>query len=133
MSAPAGSLVSPAPKRADPSRTPAARPRATPSPHHRARVRRGTPPFWVMTAVIVTAMVVGIVSLSALAVQASFRSDALRQQLGSLTQRQQSLREDLAAASAPSRVMGWARKEGMAMPERVVIIRVPPGPSGLGE
>jgi len=128
MSAPARSLVSPAPKRADPSRTPAARPRTTPSPNHRARARRGTPPFWV----IVTAMVVGIVSLSALAVQASFRSDALRQQLGSLTQRQQSLREDVAAASAPSRVMGWARKEGMVMPERVVIIRVPSDPSGLG-
>ena len=69
MSAPARSLPSPIPKRADPSRTPAARPRATPSPHHRARARRGTPPFWVMTALIVTAMVVGIVSLSALAVQ----------------------------------------------------------------
>jgi len=128
MSAPARILVSPAPKRADPSRTPA----ATPPPHHRGRARRGTPPFWVMTALIVTGMIVGIVSLSALAVQASFRSDDLRQQLGSLTQRQQSLREDVAAASAPSRVMRWARSEGMVMPERVVILRVPSDPSGLG-
>ncbi|HEY6652377.1 MAG TPA: hypothetical protein VI364_08770 [Actinomycetota bacterium] len=85
-----------------------------------------------MTALIVTGMIVGIVSLSALAVQASFRSDDLRQQLGSLTQRQQSLREDVAAASAPSRVMRWARSEGMVMPERVVILRVPSDPSGLG-
>jgi len=85
-----------------------------------------------MTAVIVTTMVIGIVSLSALAVQASFRSDDLRQQLVSLTQQQQSLREDVAAASAPSRVMRWARKEGMVMPERVVIIRIPSGASGLG-
>ena len=132
MSAPARILVSPVPKRADPSRTPAARPRPTPSPHHRGRARRGTPPFWVMTALIVTGMIVGIVSLSALAVQASFRSDDLRQQLGSLTQRQQSLREDVAAASAPSRVMRWARSEGMVMPERVVILRLPSDPSGLG-
>ncbi|HEX9300162.1 MAG TPA: hypothetical protein VF968_08535 [Actinomycetota bacterium] len=85
-----------------------------------------------MTAVIVTTMVIGIVSLSALAVQASFRSDDLRQQLVSLTQQQQSLREDVAAASAPSRVMRWARNEGMVMPERVVILRVPSDPSGLG-
>jgi len=28
--------------------------------------------------------------------------------------------------------MRWAQKEGMVMPERVVIIRVPSGPSGLG-
>jgi hypothetical protein len=132
MTAPARILVSPAPKRADPSRTPAVRPRPIPSPHHRGRARRGTPPFWVMTALIVTGMIVGIVSLSALAVQASFRSDDLRQQLGSLTQRQQSLREDVAAASAPSRVMRWARSEGMVMPERVVILRVPSDPSGLG-
>src|SRR5439155_23820254 len=97
MSAPARSLPSPIPKRADPSRTPAARPRATPSPHHRARARRGTPPFWVMTAVIVTAMVVGIVSLSALAGQARFRADDFRRLLVSVTPRPQSLVDDVAA------------------------------------
>jgi hypothetical protein len=28
--------------------------------------------------------------------------------------------------------MRWARSEGMVMPERVVILRVPSDPSGLG-
>jgi cell division protein FtsL len=79
----------------------------------------------VLTALIVTALVVGIVSLSALAVQASFRSDDLQVQLGGLVQQQQVLREQVAAASAPSRVMRWARSEGMVMPDRVVILRIP--------
>ena len=73
---------------------------------------------------------VGIVSLSALAVQASFRADDLQEQLAGLVQQQQVLREQVAAASAPSRVMRWARGEGMVMPERVVILRVPPSDAG---
>jgi len=107
------------------TRRPAARPPISPSPYPRGRARRGTPAFWVLTAILITALVVGIVSLSALAVQASFRSDDLREQLGGLTQQQQVLREQVAAASAPSRVMRWAREEGMVMPDRVVILRVP--------
>jgi cell division protein FtsL len=77
--------------------------------------------------VLITGLVVGIVSLSAFAVQAGFRSDDLREQLGGLQQEQQVLREQVAAASAPSRVMRWARGEGMVMPDRVVILRIPSG------
>jgi hypothetical protein len=79
-----------------------------------------------------TALVVGIVSLSALAVQASFRSDDLTERLGSLMQEQQVLRERVAAASAPSRVMSWARDEGMVMPDQVVILRIPAADPGAG-
>jgi cell division protein FtsL len=97
------------------------------------RARRGTPAFWVLTALIITALVVGIVSLSALAVQGSFRSDDLSERLGVLVQQQQVLREQVAAASAPSRVMRWARSEGMVMPDRVVILRIPSaGPGSHG-
>jgi len=85
-----------------------------------------------LTAVIVTALIVGIVSLSALAVQASFRSDDLSEQLAGSMQQQQVLRENVAAASAPSRIMRWARHEGMVMPERVVILRVPTSGAGSG-
>jgi cell division protein FtsL len=77
-------------------------------------------------------LVVGIVSLSALAVQASFGSDDLQQRLGALTQQQQVLREEVASASAPSRIMRWARSEGMVMPERVVILRTPASDPGSG-
>ena len=125
MSAPARSLKIPTRSTPRP-RTPAARPPTSPSPYPRRRARRGTPAFWVLTALIVTGLVVGIVSMSALAVQASIRSDALQQQLGGLIQQQQVLREQVAAASAPSRVMRWARGAGMVMPDRVVILRIPP-------
>jgi cell division protein FtsL len=96
------------------------RPQAAPAPSRRP------PAFWTLTAVLITGLVVGIVSLSALAVQASFGSDDLREQLGGLQQQQQVLREQVAAASAPSRVRRWARGEGMVMPDRVVILRIPP-------
>jgi cell division protein FtsL len=125
VSAPARSLP---PVPAKQTRTSAARPPISPSPYPRRRARRGTPAFWVLTAIIATALVVGIVSLSALAVQASFRTDDLHVRLGGLLQQQQVLREQVAAASAPSRVMRWARGEGMVMPERVVILRIPADP-----
>ena len=131
MSAPARSLA-PAAAREPRTRTPAARPPTSPSPSPRRRARRGTPAFWVLTAIVVTALVVGIVSLSALAVQASFHADAIQQRLGGLVQQQRVLREEVAAASAPSRVMRWARGEGMVMPERVVILRVPAADPGPG-
>jgi cell division protein FtsL len=86
----------------------------------------------VLTALVITGLVVGIVSLSALAVQASFRSDDLSARLGELVQQQQVLREQVAAASAPSRVMRWARGEGMVMPDRVVILRIPSAGTGSG-
>jgi cell division protein FtsL len=130
VSAPARSLA-PAAAPSPTTPTSAARPPISPSPYPRGRARRGTPAFWVLTAAITTGLLVGIVSLSALAVQASFRSDDLRARLGVLVQQQQVLREEVAAASAPSRVMRWARDEGMVMPERVVILRVPDG-SGSG-
>jgi hypothetical protein len=131
MSAPARSLA-PGTRPSPRTRTPAARPPISPSPDPRRRARRGTPAVWVLTAIIVTGLVVGIVSLSALAVQASFQSDDLQGRLGELTQQQQVLREQVAAASAPSRVVRWARGEGMVMPERVVILRVPASAPGPG-
>jgi len=124
VSAPARSLA-PQPAPTPSRRPPAARPPISPSPYPRRRARRGTPAFWALTAVLITGLVVGIVSLSALAVQAGFRTDDLRDQLSALQQQQQVLSERVAAASAPSRVMRWARGEGMVMPERVVILRIP--------
>jgi cell division protein FtsL len=116
----------PSTERARPTRTPAARPRTpTPPPPHR-RARRGpSPAFWVLTAVVVTAMVVGIVSLSALVVQASFRVDALQSQITRLTDQQRVLHEQVAAESSPARIQDWARQVGMVMPADVVVLRVP--------
>jgi cell division protein FtsL len=76
-------------------------------------------------------MVVGIVSLSALVVQASFRVDALQSQIAQLTDQQRVLHEQVAAESSPARIQDWARQVGMVMPADVVVLRVP-STSGSG-
>ena len=40
------------------------------------------------------------------------------------------LREQVAAASSPQRVMEWARQRGMQMPEHVVILHLPAADGG---
>jgi cell division protein FtsL len=76
-------------------------------------------------------MIVGIVSLSALVVQASFRVDALQTQISRLTDQQRVLHEQVAAESSPARIQTWAREAGMVMPADVFVLRVP-GEQGSG-
>jgi cell division protein FtsL len=76
-------------------------------------------------------MVVGIVSLSALVVQASFRVDSLQSRIAQLTDQQRVLHEQVAAESSPARIQTWARQEGLVMPGDVVVLRVP-GTQGSG-
>ena len=117
----------------DPCAAPAHRPRrargrshSLPRPHRRAR-RGSTPAFWILTALVVTGMIVGIVSLSALLVGSSFRADALR---GAARDARRAAgrapRGRWRTLSAPSRIMAWAHGKGMVMPENVVILRVSP-------
>ncbi len=126
-------------QRAPQRRAPAARPRISTPPQPRRRARRGSSPaFWVFTAVVVTALVVGVVSLSALIVQASFRLDELRGAMADLSKTQQVLTKEVAELSSPPRVMAWARREGMVMPESVFVLRVggtsdASGDAGAGE
>lgn len=129
MSVPARKLETPSalpPTRVRPSRTPAARPpRATPSRLHR-RARRGSPfAFWILVAVVAGVLIIGIASLSAMLVQTSFQGDDLRTQLGSLQEQHEVLREQVAAASSPQRIMHWARERGMRMPQDVEILHLP--------
>jgi len=117
------------PARAHPPRTPAARPHHPTPPQLRRRARRGPPlRFWVFTAVAVTGMVVGLVSLSAMLVQTSFRVGTLQQQIVTLTDAHEVLAQQVAELSSPPRVQAWARRKGMVVPERVVVLRVPPTP-----
>jgi cell division protein FtsL len=114
--------------RVRPSRTAAARPPRTTPPHPHRRARRGSPfAFWVLVAVVTAILIIGIASLSALFVQSSFSVDDLRSNLGALEQEHESLREQVAAASSPHRVMAWARQRGMEPPANVVILPLPAG------
>jgi cell division protein FtsL len=112
------------------ARTAAARP-PHPSPPQRDRARRGSPvAFWILAALVAAGLILAIASLSALFVQASFQIDDLQRQVQSLGQQHEVLREEVAAASSPQRVMRWARARGMQMPERVVIVHLQPDGSG---
>jgi cell division protein FtsL len=117
--------------RVHPSRTPAARPPRTTPPHPRRRARRGSPlAFWILVAVVAASLIIGIASLSALFVQSSFSVDDLRTTIGALEQQHETLREQVAAASSPRRVMMWARQRGMQTPSAVVILPMPPTGDG---
>jgi cell division protein FtsL len=131
--APTGTRTPKTPARARPARTPAARPRTSTAAHPRRRAHRGpTPAFWILTAIVVTAMVVGVVSLSVLVVQSSFRADDLRAHIGELADRQQVLTEEVASLSSPARIASWARRDGMVTPDKVVVLRVQNPPAGDG-
>jgi cell division protein FtsL len=104
---------------------PAARPQSTIPPHPGRRARRGSPAFWVLAAGVITASVVGIVSISALLVQTSLQVDGSGGRISSLLAERDRLREQAAELSSPSRVRVWALAQGMVVPERVVILRVP--------
>jgi cell division protein FtsL len=71
-------------------------------------------------------MVVGIVSVSALLVQGSFRVEDLRERISALQEDREVLTEDVAELSSPTRVQAWARQAGMVRPENVVVLQVPP-------
>jgi cell division protein FtsL len=119
------SLGSAAAERAPLPRTPAARPQVPSPSHPRRRARRGSPAFWVLAASVITTSVVGIVSVSALLVQTSFRVDDTGGRIASLLAERDTLREKAAELSSPSRVRAWAGLQGMVVPDRVVILRVP--------
>jgi len=135
MSRPAEQLPVPvtAPRRA-PSRTPAARPQPASPPQHRRRARRGpTSAFWIFSAVLVTAMVVGVASISALLVRSSFEVDRLGRSIAGLEREHEELTRTVAEVSSPSRVQAWAHRHGMVMPAEVVVLTVPgTGPQEAG-
>jgi hypothetical protein len=81
----------------------------------------------VFTAVVVSALVVGLVSVNAMRVDAAYRSRSLAGQVGSLRDDQRTLVNDVARLSSPSRIGRWARAEGLVHPAAgdVVILQVP--------
>jgi hypothetical protein len=119
----------PVPRRAvTPARPPAARPPISNPPHPHRRARRGHhSAFWVLTAVVVSAMVVGLVSLNAMRVDAAYRTRSVVERVRLLTDERRTLVNDVARLSSPSRIGTWARGEGLVHPAAgdVVILQVP--------
>lgn len=118
-----------------PARAPAARPPIANPPHPHRRARRGHhPAFWVFTAVIVSAMVVGLVSLNAMRIDAAYETRLVTEQVRLLTDERRTLVNDVARLSSPSRIGTWALARGLVSPAAgdVVILQVP-GTSGPTE
>ena len=119
----------PTPRRAaPPARQPATRPPIPDPPHPHRRARRGHPPaFWILAAVIVSAMAVGLVSLNAMRVDAAYRTRSFSERVRLLTDERETLVNAVARLSSPSRVGMWARHNGLVHPAPgdVVILEVP--------
>ena len=121
----------PAPPRraATPARPPAARPSFPDQPPHpHRRTRRGHPSaYWVLTAAIVSSLVVGLVSLNAMRVDAAYRTRSVTERVRLLTDERRILMNDVARLSSPSRIGTWARRSGLVdpAPGDIVILQTP--------
>ena len=125
-------------ERTEPRRTPA-RPRRglpaidppTPAGARRARARRRFHPvFWALTAALLTAIVVALVSVSALVVETGFNVDRTEARIARLAEDGERLRRDVAEMSAPGRIAHLAERKGLVMPETPVVVLQVPGGAG---
>jgi len=93
----------------------------------RRRARRGLRGFLLLATVLVTASLVGLVSLQAILAQSSFRTAELQTQIGDLADRHGVLTSEVARLSAPGRVAAWAEAHGMRAADvgHIVIVTVP--------
>ena len=132
-------LQAPRRRAVNPARPPATRPPVpnTPPPHRRTRRGHHTA-FWILTAIVLSGLVVGLVAVNAMRVDAAYRSRSLTEQIRILSDEQRILVNDVAHLSSPSRIGLWAHRQGLVHPAPgdVVILQVPGSSSstaGAGE
>jgi hypothetical protein len=138
MSAPARALApSPGRRPARPAK-PAARPPAKHAPANkrgsfatvaarRRMLRRRRAAFWLFAGGLVSLLVIGTVTLNALAVQTTYHMHLYQQVVNDLSAQQVQLTNQQASLSAPGRVAAWARANGMVQPGsgHTVVLPVP--------
>lgn len=111
-----------------PARAPATRPPVPNPPHPHRRTRRGHhSAYWMFTAVVMSTLLVGLVSVNAMRVDAAYRSRSLAEEVRILSDERRTLVNDVARLSSPSRIGRWASREGLVHPAAgdVVILQVP--------
>jgi hypothetical protein len=81
----------------------------------------------LLTAAIVSTLVVGLVSLNAMRVDAAYRTRSVTERVRLLTDERRLLVNDVARLSSPSRIGTWARRSGLVdpAPGDIVILQVP--------
>ena len=82
----------------------------------RARNRRSTLAFAIVTAAIATVMILGLVALQALLAQVSFRIDDLQAAVNRQTQVNEHLTLEAARLQSPGRIAAAARSIGLVLP-----------------
>jgi cell division protein FtsL len=97
-----------------------ARPRPAAPPR-----RTGHPVFLVFSALVVVALVVGVVALNAMVAQVAFAVHAEQTTEADLAEQHDLLTDQVAGASSPNRIARWAADQGMVVPDGVVVLRVP--------
>lgn len=107
---------------------PASKPRARTSPSLRVaprpRPRRRAPLlFWVVTTIVVGAMVLGLAWTHVLLAQGAFEVDALSDEQRGLVQRNGELRKEYLELTAPNRIAREARGLGLVLPNAIEIVR----------
>ncbi len=117
------------------ARAPAPRLRVAPAP----RGRRRRIPFVILSALLVSVLVVGVVSVQAFVAQTSFKIQDLTDRTQALRQSYGDLRLDVARLSAPGRIAREAHGLGMRLPGDVQSVQVsepaaaPPDPGRRGD
>jgi cell division protein FtsL len=90
-----------------------------------------------LATVVLGSMVLGIVSLSALLAQQSFRIDEAERRMEELTTAQLDLVHEQARLSAPGRIAAWARRNGMRLPDDIRSLHasgdLPTAPAGAAD
>jgi cell division protein FtsL len=87
--------------------------------------RSGHPVFLVFAALVVVSLVVGVVALNAMVAQVAFAVHTQQSSETDLAEQHEILTDQVAGASSPNRIARWASDQGMVVPDRVVVLRVP--------
>jgi len=106
----------------------------SPRPAQTVARRKGTAGFLILSTIVAGSMVLGLVTLSVLLAQSSFRIDDLEQRVSALRQDNLELTHEQATLSAPGRIAGWARRHDMRLPDEIQFLHVskagPTAPAG---
>jgi cell division protein FtsL len=79
----------------------------------------------ILASTILGSMVFGIVVVNVLLAQTSFRIEEAERHLEEISQEHLELAREQATLSAPGRIIAWASRHGMRLPDDIRILHAP--------